>query len=52
VVAAALPVSYLATGQRVPEDFLAASKDILDLLFKQGWQAAVPHIDKQNGITL
>ena len=42
VVAAALPVSYLGTGQRVPEDFLAASKDFLDLLFKQGWQAAAP----------
>ncbi len=40
VVNAALPVSYLATGQRVPEDFLAASKDFLDLLFKQGWKAA------------
>lgn len=42
VVAASLPVSYLSTGQRVPEDFLAASKDFLDILFKQGWQAAAP----------
>jgi flagellar biosynthesis GTPase FlhF len=48
VVAAALPVSYLATGQRVPEDFLAASKDFLDLLFKQGWQATVPHMETLN----
>jgi len=48
VVSAALPVSYLATGQRVPEDFLAASKDFLDLLFKQGWQAAMPKMAMQN----
>ncbi len=48
IVAAALPVSYLSTGQRVPEDFLAASKDFLDLLFKQGWQAAAPQMDNRN----
>lgn len=40
VVASKLPVSYLSTGQRVPEDFLVASKDFLDTLFKQGWAAA------------
>lgn len=43
VVASSLPVSYLCTGQRVPEDFLVASKDFLDTLFKKGWTAAVPH---------
>jgi len=42
VVASKLPVSYLSTGQRVPEDFLVASKDFLDTLFKQGWSAAMP----------
>ncbi len=45
IVASALPVSYLSIGQRVPEDFLAASKDFLDRLFKQGWQAAAHTID-------
>lgn len=43
VVASCLPVSFLCTGQRVPEDFLVASKDFLDTLFKKGWEAAVPH---------
>ena len=40
VVAAKLPISYLCTGQRVPEDFMVASKEYLDTLFKKGWQAA------------
>lgn len=40
VVASKLPVSYLSTGQRVPEDFLVATKDFLDTLFKHGWPAA------------
>jgi flagellar biosynthesis protein FlhF len=44
VVAAALPVSYLCTGQRVPEDFLVASRDFLEKLFKQGWQAVAPEL--------
>ncbi len=44
VVASSLPVSYLSTGQRVPEDFLVASKDFLDTLFKQGWAAAKPYL--------
>lgn len=44
VVASKLPVSYLSTGQRVPEDFLVASKDFLDTLFKQGWPAAAPYL--------
>lgn len=44
VVASSLPVSYLSTGQRVPEDFLVASKEFLDTLFKQGWPAAAPYL--------
>lgn len=36
VVASRLPISYLCTGQRVPEDFQIASKDFLDTLFKGG----------------
>jgi flagellar biosynthesis protein FlhF len=35
-----LPISCLCTGQRVPEDFLLASKDFLRTLFGEGWQAA------------
>jgi flagellar biosynthesis protein FlhF len=37
---AELPISCLCTGQRVPEDFLLASKEFLQTLFGQGWQAA------------
>lgn len=44
VVASSLPVSYLSTGQRVPEDFLVASKEFLDTLFKQGWPAAASYL--------
>ncbi|MFA7383223.1 MAG: flagellar biosynthesis protein FlhF [Desulfurivibrionaceae bacterium] len=36
----ALPISCLCTGQRVPEDFLLASREFLQILFGQGWQAA------------
>ena len=39
VVASTLPVTSLCTGQRVPEDFFVASKNILSTLFKQGWTA-------------
>ena len=35
-----LPISCLCTGQRVPEDFLLASREFLQTLFGQGWQAA------------
>jgi flagellar biosynthesis protein FlhF len=38
VAVSGLPVSYLACGQRVPEDFFAASKPYLHTLFKKGWQ--------------
>ena len=38
IAASSLPVSYLACGQRVPEDFLAASRPYLHTLFKKGWQ--------------
>lgn len=39
VAGSAVPVSYLATGQRVPEDFFIASRSFLDTLFKKGWSA-------------
>lgn len=39
IVASSLPVSCLCTGQRVPEDFLLASKEFLGKLFGQGWSA-------------
>ncbi|MEA3546417.1 MAG: AAA family ATPase [Thermodesulfobacteriota bacterium] len=38
IATSSLPVSYLACGQRVPEDFLAASRPYLHTLFKKGWQ--------------
>jgi flagellar biosynthesis protein FlhF len=34
-----LPISYVATGQKVPEDFFVASKPFLEKLFKHGWAA-------------
>ncbi|MGV1099952.1 flagellar biosynthesis protein FlhF [Thiovibrio sp. JS02] len=39
-----LPISCLCTGQRVPEDFLLASKEFLQTLFGQGWQAATTEL--------
>jgi len=36
-----IPISYIATGQRVPEDFYVASKPFLERLFKQGWNAVL-----------
>ncbi|MBU0965833.1 MAG: flagellar biosynthesis protein FlhF [Proteobacteria bacterium] len=36
-----IPISYIATGQRVPEDFIIASKPFLEKLFKQGWNAVL-----------
>jgi flagellar biosynthesis protein FlhF len=47
VVSSKLPISYLSTGQRVPEDFFVASKDFLDRLFKKGWDAAAAHFTRQ-----
>jgi len=44
VVASSLPVSYVCTGQRVPEDFMVANKDYLDTLFKNGWNAATAYV--------
>nr|MBF0221628.1 flagellar biosynthesis protein FlhF [Desulfobulbaceae bacterium] len=47
VVASSLPISYLCTGQRVPEDFMVANKDYLDTLFKNGWDAATAFVQSQ-----
>lgn len=44
VAASSLPVSSLCTGQRVPEDFLMASKDVLHTLFKKGWAAVAQEV--------
>ncbi|MFH7321214.1 AAA family ATPase [Desulfurivibrio sp. D14AmB] len=38
---AELPIACLCTGQKVPEDFLPASKDFLKTLFGRGWDAAM-----------
>lgn len=34
-----IPISYVATGQKVPEDFFVASKPFLEKIFKHGWAA-------------
>jgi len=44
LAAAGLPVSGLCTGQRVPEDFLLASRDFMQTLFAQGWGAAADEL--------
>ncbi|MFC1513341.1 flagellar biosynthesis protein FlhF, partial [Thermodesulfobacteriota bacterium] len=41
VVAAQLPVASICTGQRVPEDFIIASKPFLANLFRRGWDAVI-----------
>lgn len=38
------PVSCVCTGQRVPEDFLPASRDLIEKLFMEGWDATVPEM--------
>ena len=38
---AELPIACLCTGQKVPEDFLPASKEFLKTLFGQGWDEAM-----------
>ncbi|OGR05424.1 MAG: flagellar biosynthesis protein FlhF [Deltaproteobacteria bacterium RIFOXYD12_FULL_50_9] len=38
------PVSCVCTGQRVPEDFLPASRSLIEKLFMEGWDAAVPEM--------
>lgn len=37
VATSGIPVSFLATGQRVPEDFSVASRSLLENLFRKGW---------------
>ncbi len=41
VVASQLPVASICTGQRVPEDFMIASKIFLAKLFRHGWDAII-----------
>lgn len=40
---AAMPIACLCTGQKVPEDFLPASKEFLKTLFGEGWDSAMNH---------
>ncbi|HIJ77728.1 MAG: flagellar biosynthesis protein FlhF [Desulfobulbaceae bacterium] len=42
-----IPISCLCTGQRVPEDFLLASKEFLQTLFGQGWPAAITEFENE-----
>lgn len=39
IAGAVIPISYVATGQKVPEDFFVASRPLLEKLFKHGWAA-------------
>ena len=48
LAASPFPISCLCTGQRVPEDFLLASREFLQLLFAQGWQAAADALANRN----
>lgn len=41
VTRAGLSIASLSTGQKVPEDFLPASKELLKTLFGYGWDAAM-----------
>ncbi|MFC1523320.1 flagellar biosynthesis protein FlhF [Thermodesulfobacteriota bacterium] len=43
---ASIPLSCLCTGQRVPEDFLLASKAFIDKLFREGWPAVAGNGDE------
>lgn len=49
IAASTLPVSCLCTGQKVPEDFMPASKEFLRALFCKGWHAAMQHTDTVAG---
>ena len=40
LASSALPVATLSIGQKVPEDFLPASREFLATLFQEGWHAA------------
>jgi flagellar biosynthesis protein FlhF len=48
LAASGLPISCLCTGQRVPEDFLLASKDFMRTLFGKGWQMALKQFQENS----
>lgn len=48
LAACGLPVSCLCTGQRVPEDFLLASKDFMRTLFGRGWHTALKEFQENS----
>lgn len=48
LAASGLPVSCLCTGQRVPEDFLLASKDFMRTLFGRGWHMALQQFQENS----
>ncbi|MEW6219229.1 MAG: flagellar biosynthesis protein FlhF [Thermodesulfobacteriota bacterium] len=45
VAAAGLPLTFLACGQRVPNDLLAASPELITALFTEGWPALSRNLD-------
>ncbi|MFP3983028.1 MAG: flagellar biosynthesis protein FlhF [Desulfurivibrionaceae bacterium] len=50
VASSDLPVSYLTTGQKVPEDFVPASRSVIEGLFKKGWPAVQSARDNLAGV--
>ncbi|MFZ5766030.1 MAG: AAA family ATPase [Thermodesulfobacteriota bacterium] len=53
IAGAGIPITFLATGQKVPEDFFIASLPLLERLFKKGWSAILDaaHSYSGNGIS-
>ncbi|MFH1215698.1 MAG: AAA family ATPase [Pseudomonadota bacterium] len=49
VAAAEIPISFLTTGQNVPEDFFVASVPFLERLFKKGWPAVMEAENSYSG---
>ncbi len=50
VASSDIPVSYLTTGQKVPEDFIPASRPIVEGLFKKGWPSVRSARDRLAGV--
>jgi len=49
VAAAKFPITCLATGQKVPEDFLLASPETVGKLFREGWSRFVSWLRESPG---
>ncbi|OKY74586.1 MAG: flagellar biosynthesis protein FlhF [Desulfobulbaceae bacterium DB1] len=49
IAGAEIPISFLTTGQKVPEDFFVASVPFLERLFKKGWSAVMEAENSYSG---